>query len=81
MAQFVVSYRDQHGMIRSCHVAEAKNAEDAIDKGREQLLAAFRVLEPAFYTKALNLTMLNWEQGEITSEGWIRDKSAEQKPK
>lgn len=79
MAQFMVAYRDQFGFTRSCHVEEAKDASDAIAKGREQLREAFKWIYPAQYTKGLDLKMLNWEQGELTSEGWIRDKKAVQK--
>lgn len=81
MPQFVVSYVDQFGQIRSCHVPEAKDWKDAVAKGQDRLLEAARSLEPAFYSKALNLTMLNWEQGSVTAEGWVRDRDAEQRPR
>lgn len=79
MPEFLVSYMDQDSLIRSCHVADAKDEHEANEQGQLQIKAALRQQLPMEYVDTIRLTMLNWERGEVTAKGWVRDRQARQK--
>ena len=72
--QFLISYIDQHGLIRSIYVQAAKDEADAVKQGMEQLLNALRLQIPAPVTRAMSLKVANLERGFLSPEGWVRDK-------
>ena len=72
--QFLISYIDQHGLIRSTYVEAAKDEADAIAKGQTQLMNALRLQIPAPVTRGMSLKLANIERGFLSPVGWVRDR-------
>jgi hypothetical protein len=72
--QFLISYIDQHGLIRSIYVQAAKDEADAVKQGMEQLMNALRLQIPAPVTRGMSLKVANLERGFLSPVGWVRDR-------
>lgn len=73
MGEYVMTFVDQAGVIRSVYVKQAFDREDAIVKGRAKLTKAIQQLVPANvnFLSHLSLELMGIEKGSMSCEGWV----------
>lgn len=79
MGQYVMTFVDQAGVIRSVYVEQARDRDDAVEKGRELLTRALKQHVPKPYTDKLSLTLMGIESGGLTVDGWVPEPRKEER--
>lgn len=69
--EYLVTLKDQYGILRTCHVQKARDAVHAAEIGRELLRSWAKMALPAFMTRSMDLVLVRAEPGHLSSEGWV----------